>query len=372
VHGSSVLVPAALAAAEQHQLSLGELIRLVTIGWEVLVRVGLAAPGAFQRRGFQVTSVGGALVSALIAGLAAGASRHELVWAQGIAGSQASGIFEFLSEGATVKALHPGWAAHAGVMAAQLASAGMTGPSTVYEGRFGLYKTYTDEPGAADALAQELHSLGQQWKLREAAFKLFPCCHYIHPFLEGVQRLLAQPLAMQDIAHIECRVPEGAAGIICEPWARKQTPLVLNEAKYSLPYCMALAFLDIPITAQHFLSTQVEADAVTLAQKISWTPMRDADFPNKFQAEIEVQCRDGQTAHVRIDQVKGSAERPASRQEIEAKFIGNTRTWAAGDAPQRIIDCLLLGATELPVAQLGALLRSVSAADPISIHQGKP
>lgn len=356
VHGSAVLVPAALAAAEQNQLTLGELVRLVTIGWEVLVRVGLAAPGAFQRRGFQVTSVGGALVSALMAGVAAGATRDELVWAQGIAGSQASGIFEFLSEGATVKALHPGWAAHAGLIAAQLAAAGLTGPSTVYEGRFGLYKTYTDDQDAGDNLRFELASLGQRWALREAAFKLFPCCHYIHPFLECVQLLKSRLGSLKDIASIECQVPLGAAAIICEPWDRKQTPAVLNEAKYSLPYCMALAFLDIPITAEHFLAEHVNAEAVAFAQKISWTPMTGADFPKKFEAEICINLPDGEKITIRIDQVKGSAECPASIGEIKEKFVSNTNTLYPHDVQQRLIELLLAGASDTPVAELGALL----------------
>lgn len=358
VHGSAVLVPAALAAAEQNQLTLGELVRLVTIGWEVLVRVGLAAPGAFQRRGFQVSSVGGALVSALIGGSAAGATREELVSAQGIAGSQASGIFEFLSEGATVKALHPGWAAHAGVIAAQLAAAGMTGPSTVYEGRFGLYNTYTDDQGAGAALRHEVASLGQLWTLRDAAFKLFPCCHYIHPFLECVQQLASQQGSLKDMASIECRVPPGAAAIICEPWERKQTPAIPNEAKYSLPYCMALAFLGIPITPEHFLAEKVSAEAVAFAQEISWTPMLDADFPKKFEAEICINFRDGKKIRARIDQVKGSVERPASIDDIKAKFVGNTKTIYAPDVQQRVITLLLDGVTDMPVAELGALLRT--------------
>ncbi|MES2535379.1 MAG: MmgE/PrpD family protein [Pseudomonadota bacterium] len=357
VHGSAVLVPAALSAAEQNGLTLGELVRLITIGWEVLVRVGLAAPGAFQRRGFQVTSVGGALVSALMAGVADGATREELVWAQGIAGSQASGIFEFLSEGATVKALHPGWAAHAGLIAAQLAVAGLTGPSTVYEGRFGLYKTYTDDQNAGDNLRLELASLGQRWTLREAAFKLFPCCHYIHPFLEGVQQIAPPPGSLQDIVSIECQVPQGAAAIICEPWQRKQTPAILNEAKYSLPYCMALAFLGIPITAEHFLAAQVNAEAVAFAQKISWTPMINADFPRKFEAEICIVLRSGEKITTRIDQVKGSADRPASIDEIKEKFITNTRARYAPDVQQGLIGLLLDGAADTPVAELGALLR---------------
>ncbi len=362
VHGSAVIVPAALAAAEAHHLSLGELTRLVTIGWEVLVRIGLAAPGAFQRRGFQVTSVGGALVSALIAGLAAGASRSELISAQGIAGSQASGIFEFLSEGATVKAMHPGWAAHAGNLAATLAMAGMTGPTTVYEGRFGLYNTYTDEPGAAAALGKALDSLGQHWMLREAAFKLFPCCHYIHPFLEAVARLRSTALpsstSWQHIAHIECKVPQGAAAIICEPWPRKQSPSILNEAKYSLPYCMALAFLDIPITAQHFLGEQVHADALAFAQKISWSPMEDADFPNKFQADMTVQWRNGQTAHARVDQVKGSADRPASLQDLQTKFLNNTALRHSTDTQHKLMALLLQGESDSSISELQSLLRT--------------
>jgi len=358
VHGSAVLVPAALAAAEEHQLTLGELTRLITIGWEVLVRIGLAAPGAFQRRGFQVTSVGGALVSALLSGLAARASRSELISAQGIAGSQASGIFEFLSEGATVKAMHPGWAAHAGSLAATLASAGLTGPSTVYEGRFGLYKTYTDEPGAAQALGKSLHSLGQHWTLREAAFKLYPCCHYIHPFLEALEQLRAQHLSLQTISRIECKVPQGAAAIICEPWDRKQSPSILNEAKYSLPYCMALACLDIPITAAHFLAEHVDTQAIGLAQKISWMPMEDADFPNKFQAEICVHHSDGQRSSIRIDQVKGSAERPASVENIQAKFMANIAGRFQSSTQRDIIDVLMNGSVDLPVATLSALLKA--------------
>lgn len=358
VHGSSVLVPAVLAAAEQHQLSLRDLTRLVTIGWELLIRIGSAAPGAFQRRGFQVTSVGGALVSALLAALASGATRAEMISAQGIAGSQASGIFEFLSEGATVKAMHPGWAAHAGNLAATLARAGLTGPSTVYEGRFGLYKTYTDELGAGEALGQELNTLGQQWLLRDAAFKLYPCCHYIHPFLEAVEALKAGPLKSEEIVRIECKVPQGAAAIICDPWLQKQSPSIVNEAKHSLPYCMALAFLNIPITAQHFLSDQVNAQAVAFAQKISWTPMLDADFPQKFQAEIEVQLGKGQSFHKRIDQVKGSADRPASLEDITHKFANNT-AHRFGHAHQRqLIDMVLNGSPDLPVSKLSDLLRA--------------
>jgi len=252
--------------------------------------------------------------------------------------------------------MHPGWAAHSGTIAATLAIAGMTGPSTVYEGRFGLYNTYTDDAGAALALGKAIDSLGENWTLREAAFKLFPCCHYIHPFLEAAQHLRAQALSSQSIKSIECKVPQGAAAIICEPWARKQTPSIVNEAKHSLPYCLALAFLDIPITAQHFLSDTVNSQAVELAQKINWSPMLDAEFPDKFQAEIHVHHHDGHVSTARIDQVKGSAERPASIEDIETKFKTNTFARHKASTQNAIIDLMLNGSADLPISKLSELL----------------
>ena len=80
----------------------------------------------------------------------------------------------------------PGWAAHTGIAAAALAGAGMTGPETVLEGRFGFLAAFARDPNAAGRLAAHLDDLGEVWHLPDAAFKLYPCCHYIHPYLEAM------------------------------------------------------------------------------------------------------------------------------------------------------------------------------------------
>ena len=115
-------------------------------GWEMFVRLGLAAPGAFQREGFQITSAGGTMVAALVAADIAGLDEDAAVNAVGIALSQSSGVFEFLTNGSSVKSLHPGWAAHAGVLAARFAQAGMTGPETALEGDRGLFRRFANAP----------------------------------------------------------------------------------------------------------------------------------------------------------------------------------------------------------------------------------
>ena len=152
--------------------------------------MGLAAPGAFQARGFQVTSVGGTLVAALEAAEILKLDENRTVAALGIALSQASGVFEFLSNGASVKSMHPGWAAHAGLLAARLAAAGLNGPETALEGRMGLFQQFAvDGARAVEGFAALLATLGRHWHLREAAYKFLPCCHYLHPYVEALDQL---------------------------------------------------------------------------------------------------------------------------------------------------------------------------------------
>ncbi len=357
VHGSAVVVPAALAAAQQHALGTRAFVRLVTIGWEALVRIGLAAPGAFQRRGFQVTSVGGTLVAALLGAIAQGASRGQAVAAIGIAGSQAGGIFEFLSDGSSVKAMHPGWAAHSGLIAAELAMAGMTGPATVLEGRFGVFRAHGDAPQGGEALASLLDGLGGTWLLAQAAFKFHPCCHYIHPFLECADDLRGRVPEVDSIVSIECEVPEGEAAIICEPWDRKRSPASRNDAKYSLPYCLARRLLGRTLDVDDFAGGPVDADAIRLAARITWRPMQDSGFPARFPARLRARLADGREVVVEVAQVDGSAERPPDASRVVEKFRRNVEGACTPRGADALVEALL-GEADLPIESLARALHA--------------
>src|SRR5207245_2632248 len=84
----------------------------------------------------------GAVGAAAVACKLHGLTEDELVHAFGICGSQAGGIIEYLADGSWTKRLHPGWAAHAGVVATLLAQSGFTGPETVFEGEHGFYRAF--------------------------------------------------------------------------------------------------------------------------------------------------------------------------------------------------------------------------------------
>lgn len=340
VHGSAVLLPAALAAA-QASTATGEAMLVSYIkGWEALIRMGLAAQGGFQRRGFQITSVGGALVAALIAADLMGANDDQAVAAIGIALSQASGVFEFLTNGSSVKSMHPGWAAHAGLMAAQLAMAGMGGPETAIEGSRGLFAAFTAEGKGADEFRRQLADFGRIWHIENAAFKFVPSCHYLHPFVEGARLLMERGVRVDEIESVMLRIAEGAAPIVCDPWEIKLEPRDGHAARWSLPVVVAEQFIHGRVDLETFTRP---ADAATraLARRMSWQKLEPHKFPHAFEAELTVTLRDGSRQTIRIDDVFGNASRPAGQDAVLEKFKANAGRALMAEAVISAVDCVL-------------------------------
>jgi 2-methylcitrate dehydratase PrpD len=358
IHGSSVILPTALALSEDLGLSGAQLLRLYILGYEALIQIGLSAPGLLQRRGFQVTSVAGAMVAAAMAATANDLTRSQAAHAIGISLSQASGSMEFLSNGSSVKSLHPGWAAHAGIKAAQFAGAGMTGPLTAFEGRFGYFALFgvLDDGTAAGSLDE----IGLRWRLDEVATKFNPCCHYIHPFIEAALMLRERGIDASSVAAVTFAVPQGAAGVICEPWETKLSPPSGHAMRWSLPLCFANALLDGSVDLATFERPPSE-EALTLARSTRWKPLAESAFPRCFDAGVRCELSGGDIVELRVDDAYGNATRPPDEADIWRKFEANVSH--AG----RIADCRdlrsLLGAADdlESVEPLSRALRQVQS-----------
>jgi 2-methylcitrate dehydratase PrpD len=354
-HGSAVIAAAALAVGEARGASGAALLGAFARGWEVLIRFGLAAPARFHAHGFMSTSVGGALASALLACELLGSSEDQSVAALGISLSQASGVMEFLTNGSSVKSLHPGWAAHAGVVAALLARSGMTGPETSLEGRHGLFRQFAGDEEAPERFRALIGDIGRKWHLPDAAYKFYPCCHYLHPFVEAAGELAQRGIGADDAARILCRVPEGEAPVICDPWERKQTPETGHAARWSLPIAVAARLVEGKVDLATFESP-AGAAVRELAARIRWEPLPDARFPERFEAELVCETKAGRTETVRIDDAYGNRTRPPGVEPIVAKFRAN----AAGSLPAAAIASVERAIEELPAApDLGALSRAL-------------
>jgi 2-methylcitrate dehydratase PrpD len=356
VHGSSTVAAAALAVAEEVEAGGHELLSAFALGWEALVRLGLASPGTLQARGFQTTSALGPFAAALVSGLLHRDPVDTMVEALGIAGSQAGGTFAFLADGDTIKAGQPAWAAHSGLWAADLARGGMTGPESVLEGKLGFYELYASDPGAAERLRSELSDLGKQWHLTGAAFKLIPCCHFIHPFVEALGDALSSGVAPAEVASIHCFVPRGAAAIIAEPWEARQHPASPHDARWSLPYVLAGRVVDGQVGLDLF-EAPIGGDRLDLSRRITHELWDDSGFPAVFPARLTVTTVSGRTIEASVDDVMGGVRRPVAPGTVVDKARDNL---AAGGLALDVIDDLVaevLRGDPPSVGRIGALLR---------------
>ena len=357
-HASAVVLPAVLALGEERGLPGGEVIAAAVAGYETITRLGMAAPGAFHARGWHATPACGAFAAALAAGRCLALREEALASAVGIAASCASGLLEFLEDGSSVKRLHPGWAAHAGVLAAALAGGGMTGPPTGLEGRFGFFRAAL---GEAPDLVPLLDTLGTRWETLEIGFKPYPCCHYNHAYVDAARRLReAHRLDAAAIDSIECRVPAGEVPIVCEPAAAKAAPRTDYDAKFSLPFSVAAALLDGQVGVGTFSAARLADPALLrLAARVTYSVDPESPFPRTFPGHVIVRLDDGRTFEAREASNRGGPEAPLPVEALVEKFRDNAAR-ALPEAQVRALEKSALGLEGLDdVGALMALARAV-------------
>ena len=149
-HVSTVIAPAAFAAAELYGAGGADVLAAIVAGNEIVCRVGMAEPGAFHGRGFHPTAICGVFGGAAAVSRLAGFDAETATRALGIAGSMASGIFAYLADGTPTKPIHPGWAAHGGAHRDAARPPRRGRPALGFDAQFGIYHAYLGiEPGAS-------------------------------------------------------------------------------------------------------------------------------------------------------------------------------------------------------------------------------
>ena len=322
VHAGAVVVPAVLAVAEREQLPGEDALFGMAVGIDVVCRASLVAPKRIHQAGFHPTAVLGAMGAA--AGVAAALRLDEpaSVSVQGIAGSMASGIIEYLAEGAWTKRLHPGWAAQSGIRAAQLARSGFIGPRSVWEGTHGLLHGFANTTeGAWERLTADF---GERWVTGSIAFKPYPCGTMIHPYIDCARRLAARGVPLAEIRRIVCDVGEGTVHRLWEPLAAKRRPPNGYAAKFSQPWCIAYALAHGHVGLEAFADARMADERVAaLAAKVSYRIDPGNPYPDEYTGHVELRMSDGTTLEERQGHLRGGAKEPLAERDIEEKFRAN-------------------------------------------------
>jgi 2-methylcitrate dehydratase PrpD len=257
--------------------------------------------------------------------------------ALGIAGSFASGIIEYLAEGSWTKRLHAGWAAQCGLRAAALGREGFLGPRTVIEGQHGFFHGFADASVTPD-YRHLTDELGARWHTASIAFKPYACGTMTQPFIDCAIRLARHGITPCDIVALECKVGEGTVHRLWEPLAEKRNPTTPYSAKFSVPFCIAVAMIDGAAGLGQFTEDRIrDGNVLALTQRIAYRIDPANEYPANYSGHIRATLRDGTVHEVEQPHLRGGAREPLGRDELAAKFRANV---AFGGWPEERADAL--------------------------------
>ncbi len=338
-HPSAPLLPAAVALGEARGAGGEELLLAYVAGFEVEARVGQALTRSHYARGWHPTSCVGILGATAAAGRLLGLGEAQLAAAFGIACSRAAG--SRMNFGTDTKPLHAGLAARAGVEAASFASLGVTARRDGLEADMGLFDLY------GGARPVEIPPLGRPFALEDPGVELkpYPACRFTQATIDAVLALRERHRGAH-AESFECQVDPFALEILIYP--QPETGL---EAKFSLPYCAAVAWLDgWPDLASFSDARAGKPDVQELLRRVN---VQRATEPGDV---VRVVLESGEQDAERVRVPRGHPERPLDTEQRLRKV----RACAAGPLGEARVEQLIAAVDELEsladVSELGRLL----------------
>lgn len=321
LHPGVVVFPSALATGERMAVSGKSFIEAAIIGYEVMVRLGKAiGPANSYARGFHPTATCGTFGSSVVASKMMGLKTEKMVSALGIAGSQAAGSMEYLAQGAWTKRFHAGWAAHSGMVAAQLAREGLRGPTSIIEGRDGFLHAYSN---GADA-GKVLEGIGSGFEILRTSVKPYACCRYMQPPIDALLKMTKEnDLKPDQVEKVRLGLLSAGASLIAEPAEMKYRPRSIVDAQFSMPFGAAVALLYRKAGMGEFQLSRIRSGEVKQAmKKVEYRVDSELDrtFPRQWCATAEVLTKEGKLFFTKVEHCKGDPENPLSWEELIEKF----------------------------------------------------
>ena len=348
------LLPLLLAIGESQQSSGREVLEAYVAGFEVQSKLQGGITEKHSARGGHSNAVFGTFGATAAAAKLLKLDARQTQMAFGIAASEASGLRENL--GTMAKPLHAGIAAVNGIVAARLAQEGLTGAVDGLGGEFGVLRVIATA-GEYDE-HRIARTFGNPWNLvaKEIRIKPYPCCRWAHRPLDALLALVRSTRLEPDrVASIECEVGAHVSEVMT--YAVASTGL---EAKFCLPYCLAVAVCDGRAGLAQFTDERVRDRTVQeLAKRVRIVhPGDKGEFETGtlLPCKIRIQLKDGAVLTQSTGAALGDRENPMAFEDIVGKYRDCTRGVLPEATAGRLLD-LVRNLENLPdLTELASIL----------------
>jgi 2-methylcitrate dehydratase PrpD len=307
-HPTSPVASALFAYASANTIRGRDFMEAFILGFEAESRVANAVYPAHYDVGWHITGTSGVFGAATAIGKLLGLSVQKMVWAIGLAATQAAGLREMF--GSMAKSFHPGRSAQNGYAAALLAQAGFTAGEHGIEGPRGFAAVQASEYD----LSKITEGLGVDFDLRANTYKPFPCGIVNHPTIDGCIQIHADHRpAPETIRAVRLRV----APLVLDLCNQQNITRGL-QGKFSVYHGAAVGLVRGKAGIPEYTDEAVN-DAHVKRVRESTTAVGDNAL-TEDQAHVEVELTDGRTLTRFVEESLGNLRRPLSDRQLDDKF----------------------------------------------------
>ena len=321
-HPNASLLPALLSLAESRSpISGREFIVAVATGCDLVCRLALSLRQPLESGGWYPPPILGAFGATAAVSRALRLNPAQITDAFSLLLCQNTCPGEIKHSPETViRAIREAFPAQAALLSSLLAERGVRGFAHPLEGQSGFFALYASGRYEPSDITE---GLGERFWIEHLSFKKWPCCRGTHAYIEAAQTLRqVHGFAAADIA--ELRIFGGALQrMLCEPETQKRRPQTIIDAKFSLPFTLAVALSDEEVTLDSFTPERLaETLLLSIAAKTCFEFRQEISQP--AAGEICITLNDGRVLRQRILHALGDPTRPLNDAALHAKFLNCT------------------------------------------------
>jgi len=311
-HPGCGIVPAALAMAERERRNGAALLRAVALGYDVGCRLTQSLDAyQFREDGHSTHSFGPMFGAAAAAGALADLRERQVRHLLSFTAQQASGISCWMRDGEHVEKAFDfgGMPARNGVTAATMVAHGFTGVDDVFAGERSFFVAYGRKPDPA-VLAR---GLGANYEIMNTNIKRWSVGSPVQAPLDSLRDLiLKHQIKAADVEKVVVRVAHQGANTV----DNRDMPDICMQ------HMCAVMLIDGNVTfaSSHDQKRMRDREVLALRNRIELRgdDALSAAMPSR-QGIVEVRLRDGRELKRHTTAVRGTAENPMTRGEVDEK-----------------------------------------------------
>ncbi len=322
IHIGSSAVPTALATAELTGRCSGkDFLTSILVGTEIAARINEVS----DYDGFDPTGVCAIFAAATVAGRILRLNSQQMLHALALAFNRAGGSFQSNIDGALAVRVIQGFVSQGGIICAQLARRGITGPRNFLEGIYGYFHLYAKDRYDPRAIVSDF---GKRFEMNKTIFKKYPSCGCTLASTDAILDLMKEKnLSADHVAHMDIRVSPYAFKLAGHPFELGDNPKV--NAQFSIQYCVGNALLRGDSKLGHFDETCIrDHQVLELVKKIhvSADPTlgvsEGPEAPNSthLSVRMDVMTTEGAVYRKAVDIPRGNPRRPLKAEEHVERF----------------------------------------------------